>query len=259
MQLHFRQYGEGQPMIIIHGLYGISDNWVNHARILVENYKVYIPDMRNHGQSGHSNFFNYEVMAEDITEFIDQHEIENPIIMGHSMGGKIAMKFALDNPDLVQKLIIIDMSMRQYNLRAFHSKIINAMLDIDFLTVKSRKEVDDYLAKTIEDSRIRLFVMKNLYWTERKTLSWRLNLKAIIDNIDAIFERVNSQKSFNKPSLFIRGEQSDYVRDEDFIEIQKHFTNSELKTIPNAGHWVQADEPELFMNEVRGFLGNENR
>lgn len=254
MQLHFRQYGEGQPMIIIHGLYGISDNWVNHARILAENYKVYIPDMRNHGQSGHSNFFNYEVMAEDITEFIEQHEIENPVIMGHSMGGKIAMKFALDNPDLVQKLIVIDMSMRQYNLRAFHSKIINAMLDIDFSKVKSRKEVDDYLAKTIEDARIRLFVMKNLYWTERKTLSWRLNLKAIIENIDAIFEGISSQQSFNKPSLFIRGQKSDYVRDEDFDLIKKQFTNSELKTIPNAGHWVQADGPELFIKELKHFL-----
>jgi esterase len=254
MQLHFRQYGEEQPMIIIHGLYGISDNWVNHARILAENFKVYIPDMRNHGQSGHSNFFNYEVMAEDITEFIEQHEIENPIIMGHSMGGKIAMKFALDNPDLVQKLIVIDMSMRQYNLRAFHSKIINAMLDIDFNTVKSRKEVDDYLAKTIEDARIRLFVMKNLYWTERKTLSWRLNLKAIIDNIDAIFEGINSNQKFTKPSLFIRGEKSDYVRDEDFDLIKKQFTNSELKTIPNAGHWVQADEPELFIKILKDFL-----
>ena len=258
MQLHYRQYGEGQPMIIIHGLYGISDNWVNHARILAENYKVYIPDMRNHGQSWHSNFFNYEVMAEDITEFIELHEIENPVIMGHSMGGKIAEKFALDNPDLVNKLIVIDMSMRQYNLRVFHSKIINAMLDIDFKTVKSRKEVDDYLSKTIEDSRIRLFVMKNLYWTERKSLSWRLNLRAIIDNIDAIFEGINSSQTFANPSLFIRGEKSDYVKDSDFIEIQKHFTNSLLKTIPNAGHWVQADQPELFMDEVLSFLRKGN-
>lgn len=254
MQLNFRHYGNGQPMIIIHGLYGISDNWVNHARILAENYKVYIPDMRNHGQSGHSNFFNYEVMAEDIAEFIDEHAIENPIIMGHSMGGKIAMKFALDNPEIVHKLIVIDMSMRQYNLRAFHSKIINAMLDIDFKTVKSRKEVDDYLANTIEDSRIRLFVMKNLYWTERKTLSWRLNLKAIIENIDAIFEGINSNQKFSKPSLFIRGEKSDYVKDEDFLMIQKIFTTSELKTVPNAGHWVQADEPEAFMKEIKNFL-----
>lgn len=254
MQLHFRQYGNGQPIIIIHGLYGISDNWVNHARILAENHKVYIPDMRNHGQSGHSNFFNYDVMAEDIAQFIDEHEIENPVIMGHSMGGKIAMKFAIENPDVVHKLIVIDMSMRQYNLRAFHSKIINAMLDIDFNIVKSRKEVDDYLANTIDDSRIRLFVMKNLYWTERKTLSWRLNLKAIIDNIDAIFEGINSNQKFSKPSLFIRGENSDYVKDEDFLLIQKIFTTSELKTIPNAGHWVQADEPEAFMMEIKNFL-----
>lgn len=254
MQLHFRQYGNGQPIIIIHGLYGISDNWVNHARILAENYKVYIPDMRNHGQSGHSNFFNYDVMAEDIAQFIDEHEIENPVIMGHSMGGKIAMKFAIENPDVVHKLIVIDMSMRQYNLRAFHSKIINAMLDIDFNKVKSRKEVDDYLANTIDDSRIRLFVMKNLYWTERKTLSWRLNLKAIIDNIDAIFEGINPNQKFTRPSLFIRGEKSDYVKDEDFLMIQKIFTTSELKTIPNAGHWVQADEPEAFMKEIKNFL-----
>jgi len=254
MQLFFRTYGKGQPLIILHGLYGMSDNWHTHAKLLADNFKVYIPDMRNHGQSGHSNFFNYNVMAEDIGEFIETHKIENPIIMGHSMGGKVAMKFTLDNPDLVSKLIVIDMSMRQYKLNDFHYQLIYAMLAIDFTKVHSREEVEDCLAQTIHDQRIRMFIMKNLYWIEHKTLSWRLNLNAIFNNIDAIFEEIQSPQQFNKPSLFIRGEQSDYILDEDFIQLRKNFPQAILKTIPNAGHWVQADEPKKFMDSLQNFL-----
>ncbi|MFZ4398403.1 MAG: alpha/beta fold hydrolase [Bacteroidales bacterium] len=254
MQLFYRTYGDGQPLIILHGLYGMSDNWVTHAKHLAVNYKVYIPDMRNHGQSGHSDFIDYKLMAEDIAEFIIEHHIENPIIMGHSMGGKIAMQFTLDHSYLVDKLIVIDMSMRQYTQSDFNYQIIYALMAIDFSTIKSRKEIEDQLDQTIQNQRIRMFLMKNLFWTENKTLAWRFNLKAIFDNMDAIFESIRSSQQFNKPAFFIRGKQSDYVTDDDFAQIQKNFPQAILKTISNAGHWVQADEPQLFMDVLQDFL-----
>ncbi len=254
MQLFYRTYGEEQPLIILHGLYGMSDNWVTHAKLLAENFKIYIPDMRNHGQSGHSDIFNYNVMAEDIGEFIQMHKIENPIIMGHSMGGKIAMKFVLDNPDLVSKLIIADMSMRQYKLSNFHYQLIHTMLDIDLTKISSRVEIENYLTQTIQDQSIRMFIMKNIYRTKQKTFSWKLNLKAVFDNINTVFEEIQTSRQFNKPSLFIRGGQSDYISDEDFTQMQKNFPQAILKTIPNAGHWIQADEPKMFMDNLQDFL-----
>jgi len=254
MQLFYRTYGEGQPLIILHGLYGMSDNWVTHAKHLAMKYQVYIPDMRNHGQSGHSDIFNYHVMAEDLAEFINEHHIKNPILMGHSMGGKIAMQFTLDHPDLVAKLIVIDMSMRQYTQSDFNYQIIYALMAIDFTTTPSRRTIEDQLDQTIQNQRIRMFLMKNLFWTTHKSLAWRFNLKDIFDNMDAIFDSIQSSQQYNKPSLFIKGGDSDYISEADFVHIQKNFPSAILKIIPNAGHWVQADEPQLFMDCLQDFL-----
>ncbi len=254
MQLFFRTYGEGQPLIIIHGLFGMSDNWVTHAKILAENFKVYIPDMRNHGQSGHSDTINYNLMADDLLNFILEHDIVNPIIMGHSMGGKIAMQFAFDYPDKLSKLIVIDISLKEYTHSDFNYQLIYALLAIDFTKTKSRKEIETQLDQTIRNERIRMFLMKNLYWTAEKTLAWRFNLKDIFNNMDALFDEIQSKKQFNKPCLIIRGGQSDYILDQDFLVLQKNFPYAILKTIPNAGHWVQADEPKLFMDVLNEFL-----
>lgn len=254
MELFYREYGSGEPILILHGLYGISDNWVNFAKKLSDNFRIFIPDLRNHGQSGHSSYFNYDVMAEDIGEFIEKNEINNPILAGHSMGGKIAMKFALDNPNTVRKLIVIDMSMRGYHLRKFHSNIINAMLDIDFSLIKSRDEVDLFLSEFIDDVRIRLFIMKNLYRTEKNSFSWRINLQAIIDNLDFIFEEISHQGKFLGQTLFIRGEHSDYISEEDHLKMKNFFPNSELIIISKAGHWVQVDNPEDFFVALYNFI-----
>ncbi len=254
MQLFYRSYGEGEPFIILHGLYGISDNWVTQAKQLASSYNVFIPDMRNHGQSGHSNVFNYDAMVTDVLELIETNHLHNPIILGHSMGGKIAMKLTLENPELVSNLIVVDISMRQYNLREFHQNMMNAMLNIDFTKVHSRKAVEDLLTNSIEDARTRLFIMKNLYWTERKTLSWRINISSIIDNLDSVFEDIVSPVIFDKPALFIRGAKSDYVTDSDFAQIYHNFPQAEIKTIDEAGHWVQADQPEAFMQSLKYFL-----
>ncbi len=257
MQLFYRTYGEGQPLIILHGLYGMSDNWVTHAKTLAEKFKVFIPDMRNHGQSGHSNVFDYSVMADDIGEFIETHKLENPIIMGHSMGGKIALKYTLDHPEQISKLIIVDMNMRQYAANDFNDQLLYAMLSIDFSKISSRKEVEVLLDQSISNQRIRMFLMKNLYATRPGNYAWRLNLTAIFANIDAVFEAIQSENTFNKPCLIIRGGASNYVSDEDFVQMQKNFPQAILKTIPNASHWVQADEPGLFMDDLMDFLKGE--
>jgi len=254
MQLFYRSFGEGEPLIILHGLYGISDNWVTQAKDLASSYKVFIPDMRNHGQSGHSSVFNYDAMVADISEFIDTHELENPVILGHSMGGKVAMKFTLENPDMVSNLIVVDVSMRQYHYREYHLKLMSAMRSIDFTKVQSRKDVEELLTSSIEDVRTRLFIMKNLYWTERKSLSWRINIATIMDNIDYVFEGVSSSTIFDKPALFVRGAESDYVIDSDFAQIYHNFPQADIKTIEGAAHWVQADQPEAFMQAMKYFL-----
>jgi esterase len=254
MQLFFRSFGEGEPLIILHGLYGISDNWVTQAKDLAASYKVFIPDMRNHGQSGHSNVFNYDAMTADIAEFIDTHQLSNPVIIGHSMGGKVAMKFALENPGNVSNLIIVDVSMRQYHYREYHLKLMHAMTSIDFSKVQSRKDVELLLTDAIEDVRTRLFIMKNLHWTERRSLSWRINIATIMDNIDYIFEGVSSSTIFDNPALFIRGADSDYVIESDFAQIYHNFPQADIKTIEGAAHWVQADQPEAFMQAVKYFL-----
>ncbi|MCX6232068.1 MAG: alpha/beta fold hydrolase [Bacteroidetes bacterium] len=254
MELFFRTFGNGQPFIILHGLYGMSDNWVTHAKKLAEKYKVIIPDMRNHGFSAQSKIFNYDAMADDIGELIATQHLDNPIILGHSMGGKVAMRFVTDNPTHVAKLIVVDMSMREYKLKDFHIQLMYAMMDINFSQIKSRKEVEDILGKTIVDQRILLFIMKNLYRKENENFSWKLNLPVIFDNLEAILEEIKCNQIYHNPALFIRGENSDYISDADFIKIKHYFPDANLKTVPDAGHWVQADQPAIFMNILQEFL-----
>jgi pimeloyl-ACP methyl ester carboxylesterase len=254
MELFYRCFGEGQPIIIMHGLYGMSDNWVTHAKTLAKHYQVILPDMRNHGLSAHSNIFNYEAMSDDIGELMHTLQLENPVLMGHSMGGKVAMRFADDHPELISKLIVVDISLRQYKNHQFHTELIYAMMDIDFSNLTSRKEIETHLAKNIQDQRILMFILKNLQRNENEKFIWKLNLTAIFDNFDAITDEVKCSHIFEKPTLCIRGEKSDYISDEDVVQIQKYFPNAQFKTIPDAGHWVQADQPAVFMKVLKEFL-----
>ncbi|MCB0824508.1 MAG: alpha/beta fold hydrolase, partial [Bacteroidales bacterium] len=161
MKLFFRRYGEiGQPVIILHGIFGISDNWVTIGRRLAERFDVYILDQRNHGQSPHSDTFNYFALADDLYEFIQDHQLINPILIGHSMGGKVAMNFALENPQKIDKLIVVDMSVRKYPPRQEHLEIMQAMLAVDFNEVSTREEVEEIISKRIKSPRIRMFILK---------------------------------------------------------------------------------------------------
>ena len=257
MKLFYRHFGEGQPLIILHGIFGISDNWVTLGKRLAAKFSVYIPDLRNHGQSPHSSTFNYIAMADDLMEFIEDHQLKNPMIIGHSMGGKVAMTFTLEHPEMVSKLVIVDISPRKYPGRNVHFDMIAAMMAVDFDTVSTRDEVEAILEQSIPDRRIRLFVMKNLYRKTRNTFDWRLNLKAISANMDYVFDGIDTPVQYTGPTLFIKGGNSDYISGEDFPLIYKNFPTANIRTIAGASHWVHADSPNELCRLFSMFLGKE--
>jgi pimeloyl-ACP methyl ester carboxylesterase len=257
MKLFYRHYGQGQPLIILHGIFGVSDNWVTLGKKLAEKFSVYIPDQRNHGQSPHSVTFNYFALADDLLEFIKEHKLEKPMIIGHSMGGKVAMTFALEHPEMVEKLVIVDISPRKYPGRNVHFDMISAMMEVDFDKIQTREEVEQQLVSSIPNKRIRLFVMKNLYRKTRQSFDWRLNLEALSANMDYVFDGVESSDVYTGPVLFIKGGKSDYIQDIDIPIIGKMFPNHQLQTIEKASHWVHAEAPEELCMLFSMFLGKE--
>ncbi len=255
MELHFRKYGSGRPLIILHGIFGISDNWVSFGKRIAESgYKVFILDQRNHGRSPHHYALNYYALVDDLKEFIEQQGIKDPIIMGHSMGGKVAMRYTLENPHDVHALIVVDTSMRTYISHTYHRGLIDAMKSVDFTKMKSRKEVGKHLSESIHIPRIVQFLMKNLFWKEKNLLGWRINLEAIDLNLDSMYDGVFYSTIFQNPSLFVRGGKSDYISEEDIPDIKKSFSNMDIVTIDEGTHWLHADAPEEFYNFVSEFL-----
>ena len=256
MQLNFKKVGEGNPLIILHGLFGSLDNWMSIAKELGKDFEVYIVDARNHGQSPHDEVFNYPAMVEDLVEFITTNIIhENkplPIILGHSMGGKTAMQFAVDYPHLVSKLIIVDIAPKAYPIH--HDLIIKSLKSLDFNVIKTRKEADDHLAQYIFDLPTRQFLLKNLYWAAQGQLAFRFNLEVISKNIDEVGAEIKFTSPFYQQTMFIRGDQSNYILDTDFEPILSIFPNAQLKTIENSGHWVHAEQPLAFLKVVKAFL-----
>ncbi len=267
MKLNFRKYGEGPPLIILHGLYGSSDNWISIARELAENFEVFVPDLRNHGNSPHINEHNYRLLKNDIHDFMEQHALKSATLLGHSMGGKAAMFFAAEFPDRLDNLVVVDISPRSYksaNAPAPHTvdhlNIIEAMLNVDFSEVDNRMDVDMILAETIKSQRIRQFLLKNVKRKDKNSFCWKLNLEVLHRSMPDILEGLDPQKINNGsgltgfPVLFIKGENSDYISDPDFPVIQQIFPAAEIVTIPNAGHWLHAEQTDLFLKNVKYFL-----
>jgi len=256
MQLFYRRFGEkgDQPVIILHGIFGISDNWVTYGkRLAAEGFEVFIPDQRNHGQSPHSDNFNYLALTDDLFDFIDEHGIEDPILMGHSMGGKVVMRFALENPQFVSRLIVVDITLKAYGPRKQHKMIIEAMQSVDLSKVKNRQEVDEMLAAPIPELRIRQFIMKNLHRVDKDRFEWRINIDGIANNLDQLFDGINTISKFEKPTLFVKGGASDYILLEDYDQIRYNFPNAEIITIADTSHWVHVEAPERFYQLTMGF------
>jgi len=257
MKLFYRKYGEGQPVIILHGVFGISDNWVTIGRRLSDKFEVYILDQRNHGQSPHSGTFNYYALVEDLFEFIEDHQLINPIIIGHSMGGKVAMNFALEHPHRLEKLIVVDISVRNYPARQEHMEIINAMLSVNFDEVETREEIEEQIREKISSQRVALFILKNLYRIGKNRMAWRLNIESIYENLENITNGIEIPYTSEIPSLFIKAEKSDYILEEDYELILSKFPNAQFSTIKNAGHWVHAENPDELCKAFSEFLSKE--
>jgi pimeloyl-ACP methyl ester carboxylesterase len=256
MQLHSFQLGEGKPVIILHGLFGSGDNWLTLAREMAEEYRIYLPDLRNHGRSPWSEEFTYDAMSDDLREFIEANKIEQPVIIGHSMGGKAAMRFAARFPTLVSKLIVVDIAPKYY--RPHHQRILEGLRSIDLSALQSRQQADAQLAEYVPELPVRQFLLKSLYRIEDpanpQSFAWRLNLAVIDRRIENVGEALVYEKPVKLPALFVRGGQSNYVKDEDMTLISHIFPQARLNTIANAGHWLQAEQPQQFLEKVRAFI-----
>jgi esterase len=266
MKLFCKELGQGFPLIIIHGLYGSSDNWYSIGKVLSHNYKVYMVDVRNHGQSPHADSMTFDDMCSDLLEFYQHHNISKAILIGHSMGGKIAMQFALHNQKLIEKLIVVDIAPRSYmQLMEMsrqvldHLNIINSLTNLDLNLYHTREAIDKELANKIVDLKTRQFLLKNIERSAEKKLQWRINIDAIRDQLPEIMKGIVLPKELIPPqfqTLFIKGEKSDYVEERDLIDIKKIFPKSDVVTIFDASHWVHAEQPELFLKTVGYFLEN---
>jgi pimeloyl-ACP methyl ester carboxylesterase len=240
------------PLVILHGLFGASDNWHTMGRRLGERFEVLALDQRNHGQSPHSPEMDYPIMARDVAEFIQGRGIRRAHVLGHSMGGKTAMELALAFPELVEKLVVVDMAPRAYS--PHHGEIFSGLLGLDLAAYQTRAEVEAALAPTIADKAVRQFLLKNLTRGAAGSFQWKLNLKDICANYGRLSEALAPGRAFERPALFIRGGASRYVRDEDERMIRELFPQAEIKTIAGAGHWIHAEAPEEFLRLVSEFL-----
>lgn len=251
--LHARIVGNGKPLLVLHGYFGMGDNWKSQANKLAEDgFEVHLIDQRNHGRSFHSDDFNYELLVEDLHNYITHHQLEKVHLLGHSMGGKTVMLFAVTYPDVVAKLIVADISPRAYP--PHHHYILDALNSIDFSIHNSRKLVDAKLAELISEVGIRQFLLKNTYWKEKGQMDFRFNLTSLTENNDEVGAELPSFTVFEGETLFLRGQKSDYITEAEAPLISAHFPNSSIKTIANAGHWLHAENPKDFYHEVIEFL-----
>ena len=254
MKLFFRKYGAGPDLIILHGLFGLSDNWVSIAKKLAEVFTVYVPDLRNHGFSPWDDCFNYDSMCSDLEEFIEAHDIVKPVLLGHSMGGKVVMNFVSKNPTIPTALVIMDISPAFYSPQKMHLNIIEAMAEISPRQHTTRNEILEKVRIHIADERVIQFVMKNLHRTSHGRFEWKPNIKVISEQLENVFEEVAFTKKISVPTLFLRGEKSDYIDEKDLLFIRDWFSHVNIKSIPEASHWIHADAPEIVISEISAFL-----
>jgi esterase len=252
--LNYKSFGSGPPLVVLHGLFGTLDNWQTLARQWAELYTVILVDLRNHGRSPHFDTMDYNLMAEDLANFLESQWIHECFLLGHSMGGKVAMQAALNYPDLVEKLVVVDIAPRGY--RRGHDDVFAALRSLNPATVSDRQTADSTMSQYLADFGVRQFLLKNLARAKEGGFRWRMNLPVIYRDYENIIGPIDLEGApYEGPSLFIRGEKSGYVRDEDWAAIEPIFPKAKLTTVRDAGHWVHADQPETLRELVTTFLG----
>ena len=251
--LYSKIEGYGKPLLILHGFLGMSDNWKTiGAQFTSDGFQVHLLDLRNHGRSFHSDEFSYELMVQDVYEYCLANNLEKINMIGHSMGGKTAMLFAVTYPERIEKLIIADIGPKFYPQH--HQTILQGLNAVDFSKKPSRSEVEEIMSHYITDFGTRQFLLKSLYWQEPGQLAFRFNLAVFNKKIEEIGKALPENAVFSKPTLFIRGGKSDYILNEDFENLKKHFPDSTIETIPDAGHWLHAENPKMFYEMASSFL-----
>ncbi|MDA1369753.1 MAG: alpha/beta fold hydrolase [Proteobacteria bacterium] len=256
MQLNYQQYSKsGKPLLILHGLFGSLGNWGWHSKQFADKFAVIGADLRNHGESAHSEEMDYPAMAQDIRQLLATLVIDSAYFIGHSMGGKVAMQLALNFPDLVDKLIIVDIAPVTYPASgAGHGDVLDGMRALDFAVIKSRADAESELTEFIQDEPTRKFILTNLVREESGRYAWRLNLRAIQNNYDELRQRPSATSSYNKPVLFVKGADSAYIQARNDAAILELFPNAKVKTIMQAGHWLHAEKPQAFQKIALDFL-----
>lgn len=252
--LHSKIDGNGRPFIILHGYFGSGDNWKSVAANFTDSYEMHLIDQRNHGRSFHSDDFDYELMVSDLYNYVQHHQLKDFVLLGHSMGGKTAMLFAVEHPELVSKLLVADISPRMYP--PHHHDILKALNSIDFSIQNSRDLIDKQLATLIPELGVRQFLLKNVYWKEKGQLAFRFNLSSLTENNDEVGVALPSFTIFEGPTLFLKGENSGYISADEEPIIEAHFPNSSIVVIARAGHWLHAENPKDFIAAVDQFLAN---
>lgn len=253
MILHSQIIGTGTPFVILHGFLGMSDNWKSLGkRFAAQGYQMHLIDQRNHGRSFHDPVFSYQAMTADLLLYCEHHNLDQVVLLGHSMGGKTAMEFAVTNPERVTKLIIADIAPRHYD--EHHQDVLKGLGLLDLSIINSRAKADEVLANYIKEPGLRLFLLKNLYWIEKKQLALRVNLPVVTKEISQVGKALAITAVFDKETLFVRGENSGYITLLDETSIQKQFPKSQIKTVSNAGHWLHVENPEQFHQIVVDFL-----
>lgn len=250
MKLHYRELGEGKPMMILHGLFGFSDNWQTHSKKFAEYYRVILVDLRNHGHSDWSDEFSYDLMAQDVFELFQELDIKNVILLGHSMGGKVAIRFAQQHENLLEKLIVVDIGTKAYPMH--HEHILAGIHSVDLESLTARSQAEVMMRQHIDSEGTLQFLLKNLYWKEKGKLAWRMNVEVLEQKMAEILKEMPDDEVFT-PTLFVRGELSNYILDEDFEGLEDQFLDAEFATIAGAGHWVHAEAPEEFLETILSF------
>ena len=261
--LNFRKLGHGPSLVILHGLYGSSDNWISIARKLEDRFIVFIPDLRNHGQSPHTSTHTYQDMVDDLYQFFIDHHIQKATVLGHSMGGKLAMMFAAEYPELITGLIVADIAPKNYNSESKpfktvlqHELILELMEELNLVAVISRKEIDYFLSEKVKDNTLRQFLLKNIHRNKEGDFEWKINVPVLRHALNSITSEVNSewfadrQPILSYPVTFIRGLNSDYITDQDIPAIKEIYPEAQIVDIPEAGHWLHAEQPEKFVEAV---------